>query len=56
MGQELPPSLSDQALRAYQEEIYAPMEAPGLGWKEVMRRLQEIIDPYNVCLIKSEDS
>lgn len=56
MGQELPPSLSDQALRAYQEEIYAPMETPGLGWKEVMRRLQEIIDPYNVCLIKSEDS
>lgn len=55
-GRELPPSLSDQALRAYQEEIYAPMEAPGLGWKEVMRRLQEIIDPYNVCLIKSEDS
>lgn len=56
VGQELAPELSDSALKAYQEEIYAPMEQPGLGWKEVMRRLQEIIDPYNVCLIKSEDS
>ena len=56
VGQELAPELSDAALKAYQEEIYAPMEQPGLGWKEVMRRLQEIIDPYNVCLIKSEDS
>ena len=32
------------------------MEQPGLMWKEVMRRLQEIVDPYNVCLIKSEKS
>lgn len=56
LGQVLVSPLTDAELMPYQEMIYGPLEQPGLSWKEVMRRLQEIIDPYNVCLIKSEDS
>ena len=55
VGRELAPELSDAQLEPLFQEMLAPLGAPGLGWKEVMRRLQEIIDPYNVCLIKREE-
>ncbi len=56
VGRELPKELSAAELEREQAEIFAPLDRPGLAPKEVLRRLQEIIDPYNVCLIKTEES
>lgn len=53
-GKTLSRSLTDEELEPLFEEMLEPLGKPGLGWKEVMRRLQEIVDPYNVCLIKRE--
>lgn len=56
VGQELPAPLSEGELAREQEALYAPLDRPGLQPKEVLRRFQELVDPYNVCLIKTEES
>lgn len=52
VGKELPSTLSPAELSREQESLYAPLDRPGLQPKEVLRRFQELVDPYNVCLMK----
>ena len=56
VGRELPGEATAAQLKKAEEEIFEPLGKPGLAPKEVLRRLQEIVDPYNVCLIKTEES
>ncbi|MCI8539110.1 MAG: FAD-binding protein [Oscillospiraceae bacterium] len=56
VGRELPPALSAAELAQEQNALYAPLDRPGIQPKEVLRRFQELVDPYNVCLIKTEES
>ncbi len=47
-------SLDNDLVAALKEEIYQPYQKDGLTPKEVMREIQSLIFPCDICLLKSE--
>ena len=47
---------SEDTWSALQKEIYQPLEEHGIQPKEVLRKIQELVFPYQVCILKSENS
>ncbi len=56
VGRDLPGEASPAWLTEEEEKVFEPLGRPGLAPREVLRRFQEIVNPYNVCLIKTEES
>lgn len=48
--------LDEALVEEYRTKMYAPLGAPGIPYKEVLRAIQSIIFPYEVSILKSEAS
>ncbi|MFP5527861.1 FAD-binding protein [Peptococcus simiae] len=46
----------ENEIKALKEELYAPLSNRGIDSKEVLRAIQRIIYPYEVSIVKSEES
>ncbi len=56
-AQANPPSQLDaDEMETYKNRLLAPLGKPGIPPKEVLTAIQEIIFPYDVCILKSEET
>jgi len=48
--------IDDKTWETVKAEIYKPMEMQGIQPKEVLRKIQELVFPYQVCILKTQES
>jgi len=48
--------LNKKQIEDYRTELYRPVHSGGISPKEVLRKIQELVYPYDICILKTEDS
>lgn len=48
--------LNQGEINAYKTELYRPINSGGIAPKEILRRIQEIVYPYEISILKTEES
>lgn len=49
-------SLNQEEIEVYKAELYRPADSGGIAPKEVLRKIQEIVYPYDISILKTEES
>lgn len=52
--QRKPACVTKEAWQTAKEEIFKPLTTQGIQPKEVLRKIQELVFPYQVCILKTE--
>lgn len=47
--------ISQEQIEAYKRELYQPATNGGITPKEVLRKIQELVFPYDVCILKTKE-
>ena len=49
-------AIAEERWNTAAQEIYQPLQQNGIHPKEVLRKIQELVFPYQVCILKTEES